>query len=255
VRNTLTLTYDYRALDDHVPASAVARYETDRAEMDDDLGYILTYDPALEGIPSAVASLPMITLLLAFAGGIWAAMKFGLRYDPEPRLTDADAPVGIRGWLLLPALGAITAPIVTGVVVAAWLPLIGAEQWNVLPTLVEPAYASTARGVVLATLSATALLFVMSALSLWLFMTKRTSAPAIYIALLWISTAVFTLVVLWSVAAGFDTETQAVDVSRDLVRDVIGGAIWTWYMISSRRVKATFVRRYRKAGAAAAAPV
>jgi hypothetical protein len=120
----------------------------------------------------------------------------------------------------------------------------------VLPTLVAAPYASTAQATVLAVLAASSVLFVMSVLSLWLFLTKRTSAPAVYIALLWISTVVFTIVVIWSVAAGFDTETQAIDVSGDLVGDVFNAMIWTAYMVSSRRVKATFVRRYRNAQSA-----
>ena len=220
--------------------------------MNEDLGYVLTYNAALEaGIPNAVAPLPMMTLLLAFGAGIWVAVRLGLRYDPEPSPADANAPVGIRGWLLMPTLGVVSAPFVMAWVVVAWLPMIGAAQWNVLPTIVGAAYASTARAAVLATMSVSALLFVASVLTLWLFITKRTSAPAFFIALQWISTVVFTLVVLWSVAAGFDTETQAVEVSGDLVRDAFGATIWTAYMLSSRRVKATFVRRYRKAGVAA----
>jgi transglutaminase-like putative cysteine protease len=244
---TLQLAYEYRALDDHVPAGDLARYEADRARVYADLGYSLTFDPTLEsGIPTAVAPLPMIVLLLSLAGSIWAAVTIGWRYDPEPRPVAADAPVGIAGWLLLPCLGVLITPFVLGWLVLQWLPFIGAAQWAVLPDLVSEAYRSSAQTVVLAMLAVCVGFTVASALVLVLFFCKRTSTPNLYIALEWTVSAVVLAFMIWAIASGLDSETNPAGLTAETIRDLIGSAIWTAYMLSSRRVAATFVGRRRQ---------
>jgi transglutaminase-like putative cysteine protease len=254
--NTVTIRYDYQALDDHVAESDVARYEADRARMYDDLGYVLNYNAALaaSGIPAAVAPLPIIVLLLTFVAAVWAAVALGYRYDPEPKVTDAHAPVGITGWLLLPALGVVASPLVLGWLAIQWLPLIGVEVWGALPTVVAEPFSSSARVVALALLSSTVALMVASALVLWLFVTKRTSAPTLFIAVEWITLAVITGFTIWVVASGLDEESDAASTVRDTIRSAISVLFWTAYMTSSRRVKATFVNRLRPKSSPAAAP-
>jgi hypothetical protein len=214
--------------------------------MYEDLGYALTYNPALEGvIPAAVAPLPLVVMLLALAGSIWVAVALGARYDPKPRATDADAPVGIRGWLLLPALGVLISPFLYGWLILQWLPFIGAAQWSALPLLVAEPYAASANAVLLAGMCVTVALLVMSLLGLWLFATKRTSAPALYIALEWLSLVFLTAFVVWAMGSGLDQETRPTELAGDVLRDLIGAVIWTAYMTSSRRVRATFVGRLK----------
>lgn len=79
-----------------------------------------------------------------------------------------------------------------------------------------------------------------------LFFTKRSSAPAAYVALTWLGTAFSAAVVVWGIATGLDTETDAVGFAAATVRDLLLIVVWTLYMLQSRRVKATFVRRLRR---------
>jgi transglutaminase-like putative cysteine protease len=251
--NTLTLDYEYQALDDHVPAAAVAQFELDRARMYGDLGYSLTYNPALaSGIPTAVAPLPMVVLLLGIGGSIWAAVTLGFRYDPEPKRVDERAPVGIRGWLLLPALHIVLSPFIVGWVLLEWLPFLGAELWSALPGVVAEPYSGSVRALVLAFWLLSIGLLAASVLLVWLFFTKRTSAPVFYIAVQWGALVVFTVFVIWGIAADLDMETDPARFTAETLRDTLVAAIWTAYMLSSRRVKATFVRRRRPAREAAA---
>ena len=252
--DALTLDYEYQALDDHVPAAAIARFEADRARMYDDLGYGLTFDPAFEShIPAAVAPLPMAVLLLALGGSIWAALALGYRYDPAPRSVSAAAPVGIAGWLLLPALHVSLMPLVVGWVLWEWLPFIGAEQWRALPELVTEPYGASVRAVVLVFWTLSTGLLAASVLGAWLFFTKRTSAPAFYLGTQWGAIVLFVTFVTWAMVSGFDEETTVVVHVGETVRDVFWTVIWTAYILSSRRVAATFVARRRRTPEAAVA--
>ncbi len=245
--NTLTLSYEYDALADHVAPADIARYEADRARMYDDLGYLLTYNPELEGaLPAAVAPLPMAVLLLVLVGSVWGAVTLGYRYDPEPAVAPADAPKGIAGWLLLPTLSVIATPFVLAWAGLQWLPFIGAEQWRVLPTLVNDGYRGWAQLSVLLTISGCAVLTVASTLAAWLFFTKRSSAPKFFIATSWGGIAFGIAVIAWAAVSGLNDETVTPRFVGETLREILVTVLWTAYMLQSRRVKNTFVKRLRR---------
>jgi len=240
---TLEVTYDYQALADHVPPEALAAYEADRSRFYDDLGYVLTYDDGSGG-PLAVAPVPLVALLLALGVGIWGARKV-YRYDPEPRPGMPDDPRGIRGWLLLPAFGCILAPIALGIIVASWLPFLDADVWYNVPNIVVDAHRPWVQAALLGIVAAGVLVFIGSIVVAVLFFRKRSSAPTGYIALLWVGAAFPFALVWWGVSAGLDTDTTLTQANVELGRDLIFALLWTLYMLKSRRVRSTFVRRLR----------
>lgn len=242
---TLLLTYEYEALADYVAAPAIPRLEADRAKMYENLGYQLTYNRGLASGDLAVAPVPMLVALLSLAISIWWAVRYGYRYDPQPHQAAATAPVGIRGWLLIPALSVIVMAGVCAFVLVAWLPTIEANAWRGLPLIVEDAYASWIQPAVVVVVAGSTVLAVASVLSAVLFFAKRTSGPAVFVAVAWAGVAFWTAVTAWSLLSGLDTETRADAFGREATRDVIGTLIWTAYMLSSKRVAATFTRRYR----------
>ncbi len=73
---------------------------------------------------------------------------------------------------------------------------------------------------------------------IYLMFTKRRSFPAGYIALSWIG-AVWGGLITASVAALGLAESY---LDPGVVRDFLSAALWTAYMLSSERVRATFVR-------------
>jgi hypothetical protein len=242
---TLTLDYEYEALAASVAPGDIAQFEADRARVYEDLGYRLTYkDPATRGAAGlAVAPLPMFVLIFTFGLALWAAIRWGYRYDPLPREPALNAPAGIGGWLLLPALSMIVTPFVAGAGVVAWLPAVEADFWNRLPTVVNKAYAGSAHLVVLLILMFAVLQAVLAGLSAVLFFTKRTSAPRVFAALCWFAALLGGAVTGWAFEAGFNKGLKSASPAGAFARNVIVALIWTMYMFASNRVKATFVRR------------
>jgi hypothetical protein len=243
---TLTLDYDYEALAAHVAPEDIAQFEADRARVYADLGYKLTRkDPAPRGDGNlAVAPLPMLVLIFTLILALWAAIRWGYRYDPPPQAAAVDAPAGIRGWLVLPALSMIVSPFVAAAAVVSWLPLVEADRWHTLPTIVDKAYAGSAHLALLSILALAILQTVASGLTPVLFFTKRTSAPRFFVAFCWFAMLLGGAVTIWTVVAGVDKDMTSASPGIAIMRDMLGVLLWTWYMLVSKRVKATFVRRH-----------
>ncbi|HEX7079619.1 MAG TPA: DUF3857 domain-containing protein [Gammaproteobacteria bacterium] len=242
---TLELVYEYEALADHVPLAQLAKYQADRTRFYDDLGFVLTYDDRPASGRLAVAPLPLTLLLLALGLGVWGAVVL-YRYDPAPRAAPPNAPAGIRGWLLLAALGMIVTPIATAAALVSWLPLIEAETWYGLPNVVQEGYGASVHAVALGVLVLSTLLVIASVAAAVLFFKKRTSAPVVFIALLWFGIVLNGSVLVWATYAGLDVGSDPAARIGEVARTILIAAAWTVYMLRSRRVRATFVRRRRR---------
>jgi transglutaminase-like putative cysteine protease len=234
---TLQLNYEYQALADHVTLEQLPQYETDRARFYDDTGYSLTHDTDF-GKASPLALAPTIAMLMAFGLSGWGAVRWGWRYDPEPRESPSGAPAGIRGWLLLPALTMVIAPFVFVWAIAAWVPMLNSDSWL---GIVAEEYRSSAQSILMAILIAGVALVAGTLLVAVLFFTKRSSAPAAFIVWSWLAVSYWAVVWGLLILSGFEADTA--DYARQTVRDVLSSVIWTAYMLKSKRVRATFVKR------------
>lgn len=249
---TLTLDYDYLALADHVPVENLARYQQNRSRFYDDVGYRLTSTSGGSEAAAGLAPVPVAAMLLSLVLGGWAAVR-GWRWDPEPKPAGPDAPRGIRGWLLLPALGVVVVPCVLAWAARVWGGFAAKNVWEAAPGLARDGWEATAHAGILFCQAGSVLLFVMSLLLAALFFRKRTSAPAMFVAFnlavwLWGSA-----LQVWLILSGLDTETTPAELTGGLVRDSLPIFIWTIYMVVSRRVKATFVNRLAPRATAAQA--
>jgi uncharacterized protein DUF2569 len=243
---TLTMTYDYEALEDHVEPQAIARFEADRARAYDDVGYVLTFDKTLAASGDlAVAPLPALAVLLSLGLSIWGAVRYGYRYDPEPRKSVDTAPVGIAGWLILPMLGVILAPFLFGYVALVWAETSVAGVWQAMPSLVDEQQRGSVHYVAAFVIASSVAFFVASILNAVLFFARRTSAPLVFIVTSWLGSAWAFGVALWGMSSGLDTDTTPEWLGAQTMRDVLATLIWTGYMLWSRRVAATFVRRWQ----------
>jgi transglutaminase-like putative cysteine protease len=242
---TLKLGYSYEALADHVEPAALDRYQEDRKRLYDDTGYVLSYDPN-QTSTFAIAPVPAVTVLLAFAFSIWGSIRWLYRYDPEPRTAEEGAPGGIRGWLLLPTLGLIITPLTFAWLISVWVPFFNASTWEVLPDIVAGngnVWRITAKLMLLGTVAGAVVLFVANMLAIVLLFRKRSSFPVIFIAFSWIAVIYGSLVAVWMVLSGFDTETENTQLISDIIRQSVITLLWTVYMLNSSRVGATFVKR------------
>lgn len=135
--------------------------------------------------------------------------------------------VGIGGWLVLPAIGFVLGPIVGVVGLIAAFALFSDVD--------RSGYGG---------IYALELLVQVGLLGFFLyaatrFFGKRTNAPSVIITLFVVSLGAS--VVLLVIELGAGAEEFAIETGKQLVREVIGAAIWIPYFRVSKRVKATFV--------------
>jgi hypothetical protein len=149
------------------------------------------------------------------------------------------APSGIRGWLILPAIGLVISPILQAVeLFRTVLPAFDADTWR---TLTEPDSPYSAAAVMFECV-ALVLLFIYT---LWLgylfFFRKSARVPALYVTwlALWIIYNFIDLILARTIPIPPDQSDHSGSLA--LGRSITNGVIWSWYFLQSKRVKNTFV--------------
>jgi transglutaminase-like putative cysteine protease len=241
---TLTRTYEYQALRDEVEPKALAQYLADRKRFYDDIGYQLTWDPQAASAARlfAVAPLPLVVILLALGLGAWTGRRL-YRYDPEPAAVEPTAPVGIRGWLVLPALGAVLGPILMLISATLWGRFIGADLWHALPETVAAGYRWSAQPALLLIVGSQVLLLCWSIVVAVLFFRERSSLPVTYVTFIWVTTITNWAMFAYLGLAGLDKDFSLPGFAGKAAGDGLLAALWTTYLVRSARVRATFRAR------------
>jgi transglutaminase-like putative cysteine protease len=237
----MTERLEFRA--DQVPADKVSAYATQVRRARDTLGISLYLpDDAPKAASGGFNWLVALLGLCMFGGALWLARQVH-RYDPPPRAGDFDdAPQGIAGWLLLPALGMILTPLHIGRGVWSTLPSYATDAWSTLTVAGGAGYNPAWAPVLLFELGMNILLFVLAMTLAILFFRRRSSLPRAYVGFLWMSFAFTVIDQVVSQAVGAKDPADSLDWAR-LVRDLAAALIWGSYFLVSRRVAATFVRR------------
>jgi hypothetical protein len=238
----LTLAYYYESLADSVDLSALPQYQADRKRAYDDLGYSLwtpseTFVVAARAKP--LATVPRRLAWLSFFFSLCIAFRFVFRWDPPPADTRPDWPVGLRGWLLVPAFAVVVSPLVLGVTVyqaAHWLDI---DHWsdahNTLSGSFKDAFA--------ALIACGVFLLVTKALIVYLFFKRRTSAPRLFIVTYWATGVYAVFVAVVPVAAHLSQPFDNLTLALELMGGAAEAGAFTAYLLLSKRVKATFVAR------------
>ena len=245
-KEVLSIDYRFESLTDFVPLERVPKYLADIKRMSDDLGYELTYDRQFGSARSDLAAYPLLASMLGLLAGIWIAVRFTLRYDPPPRPVTpgvVGAPVGIAGWLVIPALNVILLTGLTCVNLYMLLTYASEDVWQELPATAAASIAGWAQHGVAAMLLAGFLLIPSVLVIAVNFFRKRSSAPLLAIWLFW-------GIVAYTAIAGLLTnrlmpveDEGALPAWVDFIRDLVFLLIWTRYLRVSEHVRATFVRR------------
>jgi transglutaminase-like putative cysteine protease len=255
----LTVAYRYESLADSVDPPALAKYIDDRTRAYEDTGYRIspgtgpgtvraTFVKAEPRWPLAAA--PLWVMLASLLLAVWLAIRFMFRWDPSAAIPQADWPVGIRGWLLVPAIVLFLTLLDSVAALYNWARYLQVDRWQHLHG-VAPVWAPP---LMLVLTGCGVCLVVAQALLVQLFFTKRSSAPYAFIAIAWLSMLYWAAVRWVPIVAHLRAAPNDAILVGDVTGAVLRAAIYTAYLLRSRRVKATFVVRLaeRRGGLTAA---
>jgi hypothetical protein len=151
---------------------------------------------------------------------------------------------GISGWLILIAIGIIFGPIkMVTTTVLTFQPIFEDGTWEMLTTLGSDVYDPLWGPLITGELTYNIVMIIASLYLAYLFFTKHHRFPLVYILLLTIPLIIIPLDA-WLIKLVlpdepiFDPETV-----KELVRTILATFIWVPYMLVSKRVEATFVRK------------
>jgi hypothetical protein len=163
----------------------------------------------------------------------------GAKPEPSVGAQRPAGPVGIGGWLTLPAIGLVLMPILTmGYVLKDLLPYFMPEVWLRLTDESSDGFHPLWAPTLIFALVANTILIVGSIVVAVAFFQKRAQVPrwVIGLYLFELAATVIEYLLMRSIP---DLSAGA---GRDLVKTVLRTIIWVAYFTSSVRVKNTFVR-------------
>lgn len=263
----LQFTDHYQSLADHIPAAGMDEYVAKLDSARDLLGYTLyagSDDPAvpemeLGWLQRMDWTVTLLALMLVIVFSTLALRLY--RYDPAPRETLPNpALTGIRGWLLLPALGVILTPILALITLKESVSVYTLPTWTMLTQPGAESYHALWEPLLLFELAAMLGMTVFGVLLLVLFFGRRRSAPRVYLGVY--GASVLVLIAEYLMIAALP-ETEGLSKSEaavDAARNALHLLIWGSYFLSSERVRCTFTRTHWRnetptAAAATVAPV
>jgi hypothetical protein len=236
-----TAQYDFRTLTDHVDATAVPEYARNLERVRDDASYwFRTASPA--HLPRA-ESMNIVTILavLVGAGMGCALVAFLRRHVPRTRPAEANAPTGIAGWLLLPALHTCITPAALGMALYAYWPYLDAGTWNAIGSGASELAVQLLKIGYFALIAGTAALLIVGCFTILLLFRRRRVYPFAWILMMWSVLAWLVLELVIVIALPGENVNGVAEAWTDVGRGLISSLIWTAYMVKSRRVAATFV--------------
>ncbi len=246
---TARLAGRYEAKVPEVLPEEIAAYRVEAEKAYDEIGYQFTYDTAI-GTEMAEAEAPWspnlyligvmaATLTASCAGGI-AVLSRNRRIAPNLPAAEDRHLDGLRGWLILVAIGVVLSPfrILMGTIETV-APFMEATAWQTLTDPESLSYHQNWGPLLTFTVVANLILLAMAVVCLVLFFQKRRRFPQFFIAfsLAHLAALLFDFGFIHLLPVEPDAEANPY---TDLTRAVIGCAIWIPYMLFSKRVKATF---------------
>jgi len=149
---------------------------------------------------------------------------------------------GIKGWLILIAIGIITNPIrIAMQMYETYTNSFSSEAWSLLTTPESPIYNPFWKPLLIGEVIIDSVVLLSTIYMVYLFFAKKSSFPKWYIALALFS---FFIIIADSYALKLLMPNEEVfdhDTMKELSRSLFTIAIWVPYMLVSKRVKATFV--------------
>ena len=154
-----------------------------------------------------------------------------------------DGPVGIGGWLLLPLLGLVVTPLRLGwSMVSDLLPVFTEGHWGVVTDPGSAAYHPLFGPYIVFEVVANVGYLALGLAALWFFLRKSARTPRLMIA--WYLYGLAAIIIdhlLGQAIPAVASQTEP-SQTKEMMRGVVGVAIWVPYFLKSVRVQNTFVR-------------
>ncbi len=151
-------------------------------------------------------------------------------------------PKGIGGWLILVVIGLVISPIrISQFMLTTYWPIFRDGTWSVLTTPGTEAYHALWAPLIFFEIIGNLGSIALALVTLWFLVRKSRRTPNLAIGwLIWATAFVvidfFAADLIPAVAAQSDPDSV-----KELVRSIVGAAIWVPYFLVSKRVKATFI--------------
>jgi len=151
---------------------------------------------------------------------------------------------GLAGWLILVAIGVVLSPVrLFKEIVLIYKPMFEDGTWELLTTEDSEFYNSMWAPLLTGEIIFNSLMLLASLYLVYLFFSKHYLFPKFYIGIVVVS-LIFVPLYAWLITIimpdepMFDSATSA-----EMIKSIISAVIWIPYMLVSKRVKATFVRK------------
>jgi hypothetical protein len=155
---------------------------------------------------------------------------------------NAQAEAGIGGWLILPLLALLLAPVkISYSLVTGLWPVFSGGHWAIVTNPASSAYHPLFGPLLIFEVCPNLTAIVLGLTTLWFFLRKSRLAPRLvigwYVFMLAMQIADYYLADLIPALAAQPDPAA----SREMIMVAIGTAIWVPYFLNSQRVKATFI--------------
>lgn len=236
----LNIYYTYEHKQDHVTAEATPAFLRNQKAMLDELNYGLTYNTGFTA-GGGMNWLMFTFAVLAFCGACFGAYKL---YYWDPQHPDGNAIYygqSIGGWLIVVAIGLVTAPIRI-LVNLANASYFDVAVWNSLLDVSSISYSPALAGILVFEVVVNTAYLVFTLLLISLFFKRRTSVPRL-MTVFYCLGLVF-LVFEYTLMSGLNLPLgNTASTMGEAIGNFIVAAIWVPYFHLSSRVKETFVER------------
>jgi transglutaminase-like putative cysteine protease len=253
--STLRFKYECETRAPAIAAGEVPDFLEKRAAMQAMLGDVLFRPRAgarglLERINWLMVTVAVFGMASTLAAGLWFWHATGpvsappVIVDPAPLLSQPASPLeGLGGWLVLVGIGLFVNPVYRcAQLVQNWEGWFSAEVWQGVAMPTGQQYHALFGPLLIFEVLGNIALVAFNILLISMFLARRRAFPMAYIVM-------FALSVLFMLADEIAGNMIPVVAAKsnatsggELARAVVAGAIWSTYMLRSRRVKETFVR-------------
>jgi hypothetical protein len=174
---------------------------------------------------------------------VWVGLRFLVRWDPLPARAEANWPVGIRGWLLIPAIDAALTPLASLVSLNRDARFLDIQHWTHVRDTAPESLKVWVPVILLVFAVGGVFLIVLESCVAYLFFKRRTSTPRAFIGVQWFGFVYSVAAKLFLISAHLSGNWRGDVLAAESAVCFVTAAAYTAYFLISKRVKATFVVR------------